>query len=77
MPAEKKKIKKKELLRRIEDLEFKLSVLRDRVSSIRAQPLLNPDTLLTRPITKCGQCGNEPGGVCMSVNCPYGVKVTC
>ena len=25
----------------------------------------------------CPQCGVEPGGTCMSMNCPYSVKITC
>lgn len=79
MSADKKKIKKKELLRRIEDLELKLNVLRDKVSSMSAQPqvLISPDTLLTRPIITCSQCGNGSGGTCMNVNCPGSLKITC
>ena len=79
MGENKKKIKKKDLLRRIDDLELKLRVLQDKVNSRCSPqiPLVSPDTLFTRPVTMCNQCGKEPGGTCMSVNCPYSVKVTC
>lgn len=79
MGENKKKIKKKELLRRIEDLEMKLCALRDKVNSQCSPqiPLVNSDTLFTRPVMMCKQCGKEPGGVCMSTNCPYAVQVTC
>ena len=53
MPAD-KKIKKKELLRRIEDLEMKIRVLQDKVATLREPaPAIAPDTLLTRPIVSC------------------------
>jgi hypothetical protein len=79
MGENKKKIKKKDLLRRIEDLEFKLDALRNKVSLADRHIQLPsiPDTLLTRPVSNCPQCGVEPGGTCMSVNCPYSVKITC
>jgi hypothetical protein len=79
MPENKKKIKKKELLLRIEALETKLQIMQNEAMSQQRQVQLPviPDTLLTRPVTKCNQCGAEAGGVCMSVNCPNGVKITC
>jgi hypothetical protein len=78
MGENKKKIKKKELLRRIQDLEFKLSALRDKVVGLSSPPqaLINPDTLLTQPLIKCSQCGAQPGGTCMSVICPNVLKIT-
>ena len=79
MGENKKKIKKRDLLRRIEDLELRLRVLQDKVTSTSRHVQLPsiPDTLLTRPVSNCPQCGVEPGGTCMSVNCPYSVKITC
>lgn len=79
MGENKKKIKKRDLLRRIEDLELRLRVLQDKVASTNRHVQLPsiPDTLLTRPVSNCPQCGVEPGGTCMSVNCPYSVKITC
>ena len=54
MHADKKKIKKKELLRRIEDLEMKIRVLQDKVATLReSAPAVAPDTLLTRHIVSC------------------------
>lgn len=54
MPADKKKIKKKELLRRIEDLEMKIRVLQDKIANPRdAIQAVAPDTILTRPIVSC------------------------
>jgi hypothetical protein len=81
--SEKKKIKKKELLRRIEDLELKVEVLRDKLKSLGAHvqtpvaPLRFYTSENTQPI--CPQCGIDPnkGGTCMSVNCPYSLKITC
>lgn len=79
MHENKKKIKKKELLRRIEDLEVHLNVLRNKVASLDfpSQTIISPDTLFTRPIVTCSKCCNESDGSCMNVNCPGGVKITC
>jgi len=54
MAENKKKIKKKELLRRIEDLEMQVRVLQDKTASFR-EPIqtVAPDTILTRPIVSC------------------------
>lgn len=81
--SEKKKIKKKELLRRIEDLELKVEVLRDKLKSLGTHvqtpviPFLYTSTENTQPI--CPQCGIDPnkGGTCASTNCPYSLKITC
>jgi hypothetical protein len=83
--SEKKKIKKKELLRRIEDLELKVDVLRDKLKSLGAHvqtpviPFLYTSTENTQPI--CPQCGIDPNksgsGTCTSLNCPYSLKITC
>ena len=81
--SEKKKIKKKELLRRIEDLELKVEVLRDKLKSLGSHvqtpviPFLYTSTENTQPI--CPQCGIDPnkGGTCTSTNCPYSLKITC
>ena len=80
-----KKIKKKELLRRIEDLELKVEVLRDKLKSLGTHvqtpvaPLRFYTSENTQPI--CPQCGIDPNksgsGTCMSVNCPYSLKITC
>jgi hypothetical protein len=79
MGENKKKIKKKDLLRRIEDLEFKIEVLRDKISATNRHVQLPPtlENFFDRPKSNCPQCGVEPGGTCMSVNCPYSVKITC
>ena len=54
MPADKKKIRKKDLLRRIEDLEMKVRVLQDKLASTReSTQIVAPDTILTRPIVSC------------------------
>jgi len=54
MAENKKKIKKKDLLRRIEDLEMKVRILQDKIASVR-EPIqtVAPDTILTRPIVSC------------------------
>lgn len=80
--SEKKKIKKKDLLRRIEDLEYKLLALKDKVNGL-GQNIQVPtyrlisDHMSSQPI--CPQCGIDPnkGGTCTSTNCPYSLKITC
>lgn len=54
MGDNKKKIKKKDLLRKIEDLEMKVRILQDKLASAR-EPIQTfaPDTILTRPIVSC------------------------
>ena len=82
MDTKKKKIKKRDLLRRIEDLEYKLTALRDKVSAfgnsiqVPTYKLISENTQ-SEPI--CPQCGIDPnkGGTCMSTNCPYSLKITC
>jgi len=54
MGENKKKIRKKDLLRRIEDLEMKVRILQDKIASVREPvQVVAPDTILTRPIVSC------------------------
>jgi len=54
MRENKKKIRKKDLLRRIEDLEMKVRILQDKIASVREPvQVVVPDTMLTRPIVSC------------------------
>ena len=54
MGENKQKIRKKDLLRRIEDLEMKVRVLQDKLASAREPvQVVAPDTILTRPIVSC------------------------
>jgi hypothetical protein len=81
MVENKKKIKKKDLLRRIEDLEYKLASLRDRITSSPPLPgsgtIVGPLTVVGTGV--CPSCGVKPTemGTCMSTACPFAVKVTC
>lgn len=81
MAENKKKIKKKDLLRRIEDLEYKLVSLRDRITSPPPAPgsgtILGPLTVVG--VGGCPSCGVKPAemGTCMSTSCPLAVKVSC
>lgn len=81
MAENKKKIKKRDLLRRIEDLEFKLTSLRDRITT---PPSIPGSGVISGPLTVvgaggCTSCGMKPSemGTCMSTACPFAVKVTC
>jgi hypothetical protein len=82
MDTKKKKIKKKALLRRIEDLEYKLLVLKDKVAAL-GQNIQLPTYRYASDHTQldpiCPQCGIDPnrGGTCTSTNCPYSLKITC
>lgn len=81
MAENKKKIKKKDLLRRIEDLEYKLASLRDRIAPSTSIPgsgtIVGPLTVVgTGGCSSCGVKSTETG-TCMNTACPFAVKVTC
>lgn len=84
MGENKKKIKKADLLRRIEDLEYKLASLRDRLAAPPPPPPLPGSGVIVGPLTVvgsggCPSCGVKPTemGTCMSTACPFAVKGTC
>lgn len=77
-----RKVKKKELLERIENLEKEIQILKHRMEApVETTPVVHLP-LGMKIITgkgNCDQCGMDlnHGGTCMCVSCPYSLKITC
>jgi len=84
MHENKKKIKKKDLLRRIEELAYDLSLLRDQMNAALPQISYPGFGTIVGPLTVAGTCGcsscgvkSTEAGACMNTACPYAMKITC